>query len=164
MQALFCSVSALDLQAESEGFSHFHLYVCAAFLIKWRKEILSMVDFQVLTISCVTAAGLREEACVFYMWPSALPTHACITGQRPGRHLPRDYWSNWPSSGAASAVTDFTGQRIHHTSAPAKLERSITRSPFSLFHAPFRRISTPQLHLWFSHSLFVSLSGWVEKG
>uniref|UniRef100_A0A3Q3CKR2 TBC1 domain family, member 22B n=1 Tax=Haplochromis burtoni TaxID=8153 RepID=A0A3Q3CKR2_HAPBU len=33
-------------QAEAEGFSHFHLYVCAAFLIKWRKEILSMVDFQ----------------------------------------------------------------------------------------------------------------------
>lgn len=35
-------------QAEAEGFSHFHLYVCAAFLIEWRKEILSMIDFQVL--------------------------------------------------------------------------------------------------------------------
>lgn len=108
MQAcVFCSVSALDLQAESEGFSHFHLYVCAAFLIKWRKEILSKVEFQVLTISCVTATGLREAACVVYMWPYALPTHACITGKHPGRHLPRDYQSNWPSSGAASAVTEF---------------------------------------------------------
>lgn len=35
------------LQSEPEGFSHFHLYVCAAFLIKWRKEILDEEDFQV---------------------------------------------------------------------------------------------------------------------
>lgn len=34
-------------QSEPEGFSHFHLYVCAAFLIKWRKEILDEEDFQV---------------------------------------------------------------------------------------------------------------------
>lgn len=33
-------------QSEPEGFSHFHLYVCAAFLIKWRKEILDEEDFQ----------------------------------------------------------------------------------------------------------------------
>lgn len=36
-----------SFQAEPEGFSHFHLYVCAAFLIKWRKEILDEEDFQV---------------------------------------------------------------------------------------------------------------------
>lgn len=34
-------------QAEAEGFSHFHLYVCAAFLLEWRKQILSTGDFQV---------------------------------------------------------------------------------------------------------------------
>lgn len=34
-------------QAEPEGFSHFHLYVCAAFLVRWRKEILEERDFQV---------------------------------------------------------------------------------------------------------------------
>ncbi|XP_067250570.1 TBC1 domain family member 22B isoform X4 [Chanodichthys erythropterus] len=46
---LRCTIRLWDTyQAESEGFSHFHLYVCAAFLIKWRKEILSMVDFQSL--------------------------------------------------------------------------------------------------------------------
>ncbi|XP_056129213.1 TBC1 domain family member 22B isoform X2 [Lampris incognitus] len=44
---LRCTIRLWDTyQAESEGFSHFHLYVCAAFLIEWRKEILSMVDFQ----------------------------------------------------------------------------------------------------------------------
>uniref|UniRef100_A0AAR2JK78 Rab-GAP TBC domain-containing protein n=1 Tax=Pygocentrus nattereri TaxID=42514 RepID=A0AAR2JK78_PYGNA len=44
---LRCTIRLWDTyQAESEGFSHFHLYVCAAFLIKWRKEILSMSDFQ----------------------------------------------------------------------------------------------------------------------
>uniref|UniRef100_A0A671MJA4 TBC1 domain family member 22B-like n=1 Tax=Sinocyclocheilus anshuiensis TaxID=1608454 RepID=A0A671MJA4_9TELE len=46
---LRCTIRLWDTyQAESEGFSHFHLYVCAAFLIKWRKEILSMLDFQSL--------------------------------------------------------------------------------------------------------------------
>ncbi|XP_028848553.1 TBC1 domain family member 22B isoform X1 [Denticeps clupeoides] len=44
---LRCTIRLWDTyQAESEGFSHFHLYVCAAFLIEWRKEILSMSDFQ----------------------------------------------------------------------------------------------------------------------
>ncbi|KAK3565473.1 hypothetical protein QTP86_010213 [Hemibagrus guttatus] len=47
---LRCTIRLWDtyqvFKAESEGFSHFHLYVCAAFLIKWRKEILSMLDFQ----------------------------------------------------------------------------------------------------------------------
>ncbi|XP_060737592.1 TBC1 domain family member 22B isoform X1 [Tachysurus vachellii] len=44
---LRCTIRLWDTyQAESEGFSHFHLYVCSAFLIKWRKEILSMLDFQ----------------------------------------------------------------------------------------------------------------------
>ncbi|XP_062854580.1 TBC1 domain family member 22B isoform X2 [Trichomycterus rosablanca] len=44
---LRCTIRLWDTyQAESEGFSHFHLYVCAAFLLKWRKEILSVLDFQ----------------------------------------------------------------------------------------------------------------------
>ncbi|KAI4885341.1 hypothetical protein NFI96_015578 [Prochilodus magdalenae] len=44
---LRCTIRLWDTyQAESEGFSHFHLYVCAAFLIKWRKEIVTMSDFQ----------------------------------------------------------------------------------------------------------------------
>ncbi|XP_062316401.1 TBC1 domain family member 22B isoform X1 [Osmerus eperlanus] len=44
---LRCTIRLWDTyQAEAEGFSHFHLYVCAAFLLEWRKEILSMVDFQ----------------------------------------------------------------------------------------------------------------------
>ncbi|PSK46223.1 hypothetical protein B9Z65_5191 [Elsinoe australis] len=31
--------------AEDQGFSHFHLYVCAAFLVKWSEKLLKM-DFQ----------------------------------------------------------------------------------------------------------------------
>uniref|UniRef100_A0A1A8NRE9 TBC1 domain family, member 22B n=2 Tax=Nothobranchius TaxID=28779 RepID=A0A1A8NRE9_9TELE len=46
---LRCTIRLWDTyQAETDGFSHFHLYVCAAFLIEWRKEILSMLDFQSL--------------------------------------------------------------------------------------------------------------------
>ena len=33
--------------AEEQGFSEFHLYVCAAFLVKWTEQLLKM-DFQVL--------------------------------------------------------------------------------------------------------------------
>ncbi|XP_005995486.1 TBC1 domain family member 22B [Latimeria chalumnae] len=44
---LRCTIRLWDTyQAEAEGFSHFHLYVCAAFLIKWKKEILEERDFQ----------------------------------------------------------------------------------------------------------------------
>uniref|UniRef100_A0A674PCP2 TBC1 domain family member 22B n=1 Tax=Takifugu rubripes TaxID=31033 RepID=A0A674PCP2_TAKRU len=44
---LRCTIRLWDTyQAEAEGFSHFHLFVCAAFLLEWRKQILSMSDFQ----------------------------------------------------------------------------------------------------------------------
>ncbi|KAJ8791823.1 hypothetical protein J1605_020545 [Eschrichtius robustus] len=38
-------------QSEPEGFAHFHLYVCAAFLVRWRKEILEERDFQLPCLS-----------------------------------------------------------------------------------------------------------------
>uniref|UniRef100_A0A8C4RVB5 Rab-GAP TBC domain-containing protein n=1 Tax=Erpetoichthys calabaricus TaxID=27687 RepID=A0A8C4RVB5_ERPCA len=47
VKALEELVSRID---EPEGFSHFHLYVCAAFLVQWRKEILEEKDFQGLMI------------------------------------------------------------------------------------------------------------------
>lgn len=38
--------------AEDQGFSDFHLYVCAAFLVKWSEQLVKM-DFQVcLSVSC----------------------------------------------------------------------------------------------------------------
>ncbi|XP_043932464.1 TBC1 domain family member 22B [Protopterus annectens] len=44
---LRCTIRLWDTyQSEPEGFANFHLYVCAAFLIKWRKEILDEHDFQ----------------------------------------------------------------------------------------------------------------------
>ncbi|KAG8517971.1 TBC1 domain family member 22A [Galemys pyrenaicus] len=41
------SARSLPRAAEPEGFSRFHLYVCAAFLLRWRKDILEERDFQV---------------------------------------------------------------------------------------------------------------------
>jgi len=32
--------------SETEGFSKFHLYVCAAFLIRWKQDLLQKKDFQ----------------------------------------------------------------------------------------------------------------------
>lgn len=34
--------------SQVNGFSHFHLYVCAAFLIRWKAELLKKVDFHTL--------------------------------------------------------------------------------------------------------------------
>ena len=34
--------------AQADGFSHFHLYVCAAFLIHWKVELLKKNDFHTL--------------------------------------------------------------------------------------------------------------------
>jgi hypothetical protein len=39
------SYSANIDQAEEQGFSEFHLYVCAAFLVKWSDKLVKM-DFQ----------------------------------------------------------------------------------------------------------------------
>lgn len=56
-------------QAEAEGFSHFHLYVCAAFLLEWRKQILSMSDFQVpLFFAVWTSRPLLGYTSFFWNW------------------------------------------------------------------------------------------------
>jgi len=34
--------------AQADGFSHFHLYVCAAFLMRWKAELLKKTDFHTL--------------------------------------------------------------------------------------------------------------------
>uniref|UniRef100_A0A8C5PDG0 TBC1 domain family member 22A n=2 Tax=Leptobrachium leishanense TaxID=445787 RepID=A0A8C5PDG0_9ANUR len=48
---LRCTIRLWDTyQSEPEGFSHFHLYVCAAFLVSWRKELLEEKDFHGLLI------------------------------------------------------------------------------------------------------------------
>ncbi|XP_069765638.1 TBC1 domain family member 22A isoform X15 [Narcine bancroftii] len=48
---LRCTIRLWDTyQSEPEGFSHFHLYVCAAFLVRWRKELMEEKDFQGLMI------------------------------------------------------------------------------------------------------------------
>ncbi|XP_007502573.1 TBC1 domain family member 22A isoform X1 [Monodelphis domestica] len=65
---LRCTVRLWDTyQSEPEGFSHFHLYVCAAFLVRWRKEILEEKDFQELLIflqNLPTAHWGNEEVSV----------------------------------------------------------------------------------------------------
>nr|KAF6498126.1 TBC1 domain family member 22A [Rousettus aegyptiacus] len=45
-----CQEPGAQQEAEPEGFSRFHLYVCAAFLLSWRKEILEEGDFQELLL------------------------------------------------------------------------------------------------------------------
>ncbi|XP_054098616.1 TBC1 domain family member 22A isoform X10 [Callithrix jacchus] len=57
----WCMSKLLDgIQSEPEGFSHFHLYVCAAFLVRWRKEILEERDFQLLDVPVPCTAQLTR--------------------------------------------------------------------------------------------------------
>lgn len=44
--------------AEEQGFSEFHLYVCAAFLVKWSEQLVKM-DFQVRSASPYTVVELK---------------------------------------------------------------------------------------------------------
>ena len=43
-------------KAEEQGFSRFHLYVCAAFLVKWSDQLVKM-DFQVSVLTNDTEAS-----------------------------------------------------------------------------------------------------------
>jgi len=46
---LRCSIRLWDTYlAESDCFATFQLYVCAAFLLHWRQELLEEKDFQVI--------------------------------------------------------------------------------------------------------------------
>lgn len=48
---LHCTIRLWDTYlAESDGFAVFQLYVCAAFLMHWREQLLQEKDFQV----CIT--------------------------------------------------------------------------------------------------------------
>lgn len=48
---LHCTIRLWDTYlAESDGFASFQLYVCAAFLLHWRRELLIERDFQVIKI------------------------------------------------------------------------------------------------------------------
>ena len=51
---LLCTVRLWDTcLAQSHGFADFHLYTCAAFLLKWRNPLLRQMDFQVSALSTV---------------------------------------------------------------------------------------------------------------
>jgi hypothetical protein len=61
-------------KAEEQGFSRFHLYVCAAFLVKWTDRLLKM-DFQVRIhyYNFLPEPGLTDRKEIM-MFLQALPT------------------------------------------------------------------------------------------
>ncbi|XP_073070164.1 TBC1 domain family member 22A isoform X8 [Manis javanica] len=95
---LRCTIRLWDTyQSEPEGFSHFHLYVCAAFLVRWRKEILEERDFQSrVPLLCLErmAHGVHP-ACVPASHPEAAWMRSCPVE------------STSPHVGAAAAVSEF---------------------------------------------------------
>lgn len=57
---LHCTIRLWDTYlAETEGFSTFHLYVCAAFLRFWSEALLRERDFQVRASTSRTSEGGR---------------------------------------------------------------------------------------------------------
>lgn len=64
----------LAQQAEEQGFSRFHLYVCAAFLVKWTDQLVKM-DFQVgIQRDNRTISGRAKKIQEIMMFLQALPT------------------------------------------------------------------------------------------
>lgn len=53
------------LQSEPNGFADFHLYVCAAFLTRFSKELLREKDFQVCMILVCTFEKYNQTQAVF---------------------------------------------------------------------------------------------------
>ncbi|XP_075145570.1 TBC1 domain family member 22 [Haematobia irritans] len=48
---LHCTIRLWDTYlAESDGFALFHLYVCAAFLLHWKEQLMQQIDFQGLLL------------------------------------------------------------------------------------------------------------------
>ncbi|MGH0140058.1 UNVERIFIED_CONTAM: hypothetical protein FKN15_071278 [Acipenser sinensis] len=103
--------------AEAEGFSHFHLYICAAFLIKWRKEILEAVDFQ--------------ELHLLFTW-LVESVFGSLDGSIVGWNVrfvqarTNEYNTIVEFLDPRSPIVPFTGYGVHHTSL---LKRHISHQP-----------------------------------
>lgn len=65
---LHCTIRLWDTYlAESDRFASFQLYVCAAFLLRWRRHLLLQPDFQVihpLALVCSSFDGTSRYKCL----------------------------------------------------------------------------------------------------
>ena len=69
--------------AEDQGFSDFHLYVCAAFLVKWSEQLMKM-DFQVLLL-IIFASFYTGQSLTSSLGDNDVPTsiaNAGLDGER----------------------------------------------------------------------------------
>lgn len=58
---LHCTIRLWDTYlAESDGFAIFQLYVCAAFLLHWREQLLQEKDFQVQKLTDFSKIYIRR--------------------------------------------------------------------------------------------------------
>ena len=71
-------------QSEQNGFSQFHLYICAAFLVRFSKDLLRERDFQVSTPATTPMPFHRARRRLFVgpASPPPKPTHAFVDKQR----------------------------------------------------------------------------------
>lgn len=61
---LHCTIRLWDTYlAESDRFASFQLYVCAAFLLRWRRHLLAQPDFQVS--SCYNLQNTKKNDCQY---------------------------------------------------------------------------------------------------
>lgn len=107
---LRCTIRLWDTYlAESDGFAVFQLYVCAAFLLHWREQLLQEKDFQV---GLILSANLIS---IFLM---------CSFHQRQGlmlllQNLPTH---NWSDSHIGILVAEAYRLKFTYADAPKHLE------------------------------------------
>ncbi|KAM7182114.1 TBC1 domain family member 22A isoform 2-T2 [Macrochelys suwanniensis] len=95
---LRCTIRLWDTyQSEPEGFSHFHLYVCAAFLVRWRKEILEERDFQSSSICIFPSVDQQGHPLSGFQLPSS-----CLSWVERDISLPSDQSMSRPDSSLPS--------------------------------------------------------------
>lgn len=62
---LYCTIRLWDTYlAESDGFAVFQLYVCAAFLLHWREQLLQEKDFQVSCVGTYQNDFLKKKSLI----------------------------------------------------------------------------------------------------
>jgi len=106
---LHCTIRLWDTYlAESDGFAMFQLYVCAAFLLHWRKDLLEQRDFQVFLFvspysSCLQAPLFQSLLLMLQNLPTA----------------------NWSNSEVSVVVAEAYRLKYMFAGAPNHLQNSL---------------------------------------
>lgn len=81
---LHCTIRLWDTYlAESDKFASFQLYVCAAFLLRWRRHLLLQPDFQVIHPLALCYNLVDKDRSVVILQSSSMISGADVNATKP---------------------------------------------------------------------------------